>query len=544
MGSFDLPTADLPQYTLQLSDAALGIDEDAHGVEEERTPRPSQCKAVPSISTTFKFTKQLGSGASCRVLEAQHKENGKFYAVKELRKCDASNAQTFVREVDLLKKLHHPNILNYFDCFEDDQCFYIATELCQGGTCLDKIIRMKSFSERKASKYIEVILSAVHYMHSMDIVHCDLKAQNLVFNKPGVDGVLQVIDFGEGQIVSDDETYNHSAGTPHYMPPEITRPRTGAELKKGDLWSIGVICYILVCGRPPFTGATIREILESITAHADQDIYFPPQVKLTDSCRDFISKLLCHDTALRMSASEALQHEWIAGNTASESNLSCHVLSSLKRLRYEKKLHKVLVDAMLSGVDRDRQKALTQGLLTLNRQRSTMDNQAVVNYLLLNSPMIGAANEERTPQRKNVRFKFNEDKMVHLDDEGLGLSPCTEQDVDEVLNNLDFTSMSDDEENFGMQLVSPMMAKLVSSPSFLTSPALTATVSNASYVSTETLEDRDSIPVEHFRDIMERSPKKYDVDGIVEELEVDGVIPLSNIASCNLRMKTICTDED
>ena len=103
------------------------------------------------------------------------------------------------------------------ECKLNAQCLYIATPFCTGGTMLDKIIRMKSFSERKASEYVRIILSAVGYMHDLDIVHRDLKCQNLLFDTEGRKGVLQLIDFGESKHICESSTYRECVGTPHYV---------------------------------------------------------------------------------------------------------------------------------------------------------------------------------------------------------------------------------------------------------------------------------------------------------------------------------------
>merc|ERR1719362_734011 len=126
---------------------------------------------------------------------------------------------------------------------------------------MDKIFKKKSFSEEKAAEYIKSILSAVDYMHSLNIVHCDLKAQNILF----YNDILQIIDLGDSKIVNDKQKYSEFVGTIHYVAPEIIRPRTGEELKKSDLWSVGVIAYLLVCGQLPFTGESQSEILANIT---------------------------------------------------------------------------------------------------------------------------------------------------------------------------------------------------------------------------------------------------------------------------------------
>merc|ERR1711933_116973 len=134
---------------------------------------------------------------SCRVLKARNIENGKIYAIKELDKSYRKNSTLFRKEVEFFKKVQHRNIVRFYDCYIDDKCYYIVTEYCSGGTMFDKVIEMGSFDENEASHYMKIILSAVKYMHSLNIVHRDLKLHNMVFDKNGIDGVLQLIDFGD-----------------------------------------------------------------------------------------------------------------------------------------------------------------------------------------------------------------------------------------------------------------------------------------------------------------------------------------------------------
>merc|ERR1712216_346641 len=129
--------------------------------------------------------------------------------------------------VEFFNEVKHRNIVRFYDCYMDDKCYYIVTEYCSGGTMFDKVIEMGSFDENEASDYIKIILSAVKYMHSLNIVHRDLKLHNMVFDKNGIDGVLQLIDFGDSKIVNEKRKYSKFVGTIHYVPPEIVRPRTG-----------------------------------------------------------------------------------------------------------------------------------------------------------------------------------------------------------------------------------------------------------------------------------------------------------------------------
>merc|ERR1719242_810492 len=154
---------------------------------------------------------------------------------------------------------------------------------------LDKIIQSQSFSESEASRHLGSLLDAISYMHSLDIVHLDLKCQNVMFDVKGPDGVLKIIDFGGSMIVDDDGHYNSESGTIHYIPPEFAmRLRSGKDLKKGDLWSMGVIAYVWICGRPPFNGKDQRAIYKAITAK-NKIIQYPKHcANISNSCKNFL----------------------------------------------------------------------------------------------------------------------------------------------------------------------------------------------------------------------------------------------------------------
>jgi len=264
---------------------------------------------MDDISSIFHRRGVLGSGASCRVLRARHLEMRKDFALKEMSRSEASNLRKFKQEVEVLDLIQHPNIVQLEDCYIDEHSYYVATEYCSGGTLLDKLNRMKSLSEIKAAGYIRTLLEVVEHMHSLNVVHQDLKLKNLVFSKPGLSGILKVIDVGDSIVVNEDTTYYRFAGTRTYMPPEITRPRTGREMKKGDIWTIGIIAYLLVFGRQPFlmSGSNRRskDIMKAIHSKTRSSV-------VSNQCKDFISKCLRIDPEDRESAEELLEHDWIA----------------------------------------------------------------------------------------------------------------------------------------------------------------------------------------------------------------------------------------
>jgi len=252
---------------------------------------------------------------------------------------------------------------------------------------LSKIARMKTFSEKKAAGYTHSILSAVRYIHDLGIVHRDLKCKNIVFSKPGSGGVLKLIDFGESRMVVPLGTYADIVGTCHYLPPEFGRPRSGNELKSGDMWSIGVICFILCCGRPPFSGDTQLQILRRIQSK-NKNISFSNG--LTASCQAFIRGLLCDHIGSRMDAATALGHEWVIGDTASTAPIATDpYLEMLGQYQQnqEGKLYGHMISAIVRNMEPHHKESMHDEIFELNRVTSHFNTQAVADHLILNTPI-------------------------------------------------------------------------------------------------------------------------------------------------------------
>eukprot|EP00485_Elphidium_margaritaceum_P001745 CAMPEP_0202694468 /NCGR_PEP_ID=MMETSP1385-20130828/8324_1 /ASSEMBLY_ACC=CAM_ASM_000861 /TAXON_ID=933848 /ORGANISM="Elphidium margaritaceum" /LENGTH=732 /DNA_ID=CAMNT_0049350321 /DNA_START=25 /DNA_END=2223 /DNA_ORIENTATION=- len=555
---------------------------------------------VENINNIFRYIRQLGAGASCRVLKARHLKNQRLYAVKELNKDWKDNLMCFRKEVEILRKCLHQNILSYSNCYVDNKCLYIATEFCDGGTMLDKVIKMKSFSEQKAAELIRFILSAISYMHELNIVHRDLKAQNMVFDEKGPEGVLKIIDFGDSLCVEEEKTYAEFVGTIHYVPPEIVRPRTGKELKKSDMWSVGVICYLLCCGRPPYSGRTQKQILANIVSK-NKKLCFPEKAKLSVSCKDFISKLLCDDPSIRLSASEAMEHEWISGG-ASVHDLSSEVMESLRGYNYNNKLQGILVNAVLTEMETEEQEILNEGLMNLNRQTSLMDTDAVVDYLLLHSsidelphhnkqwqadrvaeikyhalgvPIMKGAHEDFNEQEiddvldemdklyddqtfmpmqcaiDNVMIKSPPSKVQTGSPAHTALVPLDLDDDDEAINldDMDFLDLDlgidddeDDEDEKEMNQEAHSRSGTGSMrPSFrkIASADLPSLSPNLSATKSVDFAKR-RISIGRFRAIMGKADKNYDVETLVDELnDGTGHITLTDIASYSKRVETL-----
>ena len=236
------------------------------------------------------------------------------------------------REVNLLREVKHPNIIELKDIHEDEKFLHLITELCTGGELFDRIIAKTQqdhhngescFSEQDAASLIRCILDAISYCHNVKgIVHRDLKPENFLFKDSSDDAEIKIIDFGLSR--HDDENFGvmkTKVGTPYYVAPEVLERRY---TKACDMWSIGVITYILLCGYPPFYGDSDSEIFRSVR-NAIYDYPSPEWDTISSSARNFIDGLLCKDPGQRMSAREALQHSWISRRQDMKKNRVSHI---------------------------------------------------------------------------------------------------------------------------------------------------------------------------------------------------------------------------
>lgn len=268
-----------------------------------------------NVSTKYVVeTKVLGEGHYGTVRRCQDKETGVWYALKTIKKAKVKRADFLRREIDLLLTVNHPNIINVVDVFEDKFNLQIVTELCTGGELFDAIIaKSKSeaghYSEHDASTLVLKILDAIQHCHDEhDIVHRDLKPENFLFKGPGPgEGEPVIIDFGLSKMTNlPDDHMATRVGTPYYIAPEVLNRNY---TKACDLWSIGVITYILLCGYPPFYGENDTAIFKQIMiGHFD----FPANEwgSISREAKDFIKSLLNLDQHARPTAAEAKTHPW------------------------------------------------------------------------------------------------------------------------------------------------------------------------------------------------------------------------------------------
>jgi len=263
------------------------------------------------IDKMYEFKTELGRGAFSIVYMAAQRASGQQFAVKVINKKDLGKdyEKNLKMEVDILKKVNHPNIIALKELFDTPDKLYLVMELVTGGELFDKIVEKGSYTESEASQLVRKIVSAVDYLHNLGIVHRDLKPENLLLKRADNDLEIAIADFGLSKIVGQQMMMQTACGTPSYVAPEVLN--ASGYGKEVDMWSIGVITYILLCGFPPFYGDTVPEIFEQIM---EANFDYPEEYwgNVSKEAKDFINRLLVVDSDKRLTAGDALRHPWLA----------------------------------------------------------------------------------------------------------------------------------------------------------------------------------------------------------------------------------------
>ena len=213
----------------------------------------------------------MGKGQTGEVRKCKNKKTNIVRAVKILRKdkLDQKEIDSFTYEIQVLKKLDHPNILKVYEFYEDEKRYYLVSELCTGGELFDEITQKKFFTENDAAQIFKQVLGAIAYCHRMNVVHRDLKPENILLDSKK-NNDIKIFDFGNSEELVPGDKIMNTYGTAYYIAPEVLLSEYD---EKCDLWSLGVILYILLSGQPPFDGKNDREIIKKVrTGYYSLDI--------------------------------------------------------------------------------------------------------------------------------------------------------------------------------------------------------------------------------------------------------------------------------
>mmetsp|Transcript_12274 Transcript_12274/g.21903 ORF Transcript_12274/g.21903 Transcript_12274/m.21903 type:complete len:343 (+) Transcript_12274:391-1419(+) len=274
-------------------------------------PGKEQAK-LEEFEARFKFGKVLGRGNFSIVRQAEDVVTGQEVAVKCMSKraLEDEDKEAIKREVEILQGLEHPNIIKLYGMYEDKDTFYVVTELLQGGELFDRIVDKEFYSEQMAAKVVKTIAQALQFCNEVGVVHRDLKPENVLLVNKDDDTSLKLADFGFAKEVNPegDAELKTTCGTPGYVAPEIiSGKRYGKEV---DMWSLGVILYILLCGYPPFYDDNQAQLFKKIKKGSytfDQDFWG----EVSDSAKDLVQSLLVVDPKSRFTVEEVLNHPWV-----------------------------------------------------------------------------------------------------------------------------------------------------------------------------------------------------------------------------------------
>ncbi|KAK1741100.1 serine/threonine-protein kinase [Skeletonema marinoi] len=320
---YAVPTA-TPVSPMMLSPASAELIDAVDAMSTTSSTPPSP----PPVCVTGKFSniehkyhidpKVLGTGHHGSVRRCIDRTTRQRYAVKSIRKSDpAVKIGGLHREIMLLDQMKHASIIQLRDVFEDEEYLHLVTELCEGGELFDKILDRASRSKmaEEAARVLHEILMAVKYMHQHGIVHRDLKPENILFTSKEEGSPVKIIDFGLARHFNkkQDVSMRTVVGTPYYIDPNVLKKDYDDSC---DLWSVGIIAYILLCGYPPFNGSDNAAVYASVRRGTYS---FPSSdwKHVSVEGRDFIRRLLQVNVSKRMTIDQALRHPWMARHTAS-----------------------------------------------------------------------------------------------------------------------------------------------------------------------------------------------------------------------------------
>ena len=297
---------------------------------------------------------KIGKGGIAKVYEVKNKKTKDIRACKLLSKSDIkeSDLEKFRREIKILIKADHPNIIKLYEVYETKRSLYLIMEKCDGGELFDKIINNiqsgKMYSEKIVANLIQQIMSAIDYCHKNGICHRDLKPENILFLNKGneLNNPIKIIDFGLSQIIGD-KKLNSKVGTSYYVPPEVLM---GEYSQKCDIWSVGIILCILLTGEPPFNGPNNAVIYSKILKF---EYCFSEKWKyISLEAKDLISHMLVPEN-LRYNASEVLAHPWFKMmEEGNKNNINLNFdISFLKSYQKTKTFKKIILTFIASRLN-------------------------------------------------------------------------------------------------------------------------------------------------------------------------------------------------
>ncbi|KAG6399368.1 hypothetical protein SASPL_140847 [Salvia splendens] len=333
-------------------------------------------RPMADVHSVYAFGRELGRGQFGVTHLVTHRATREAFACKSIatRKLATPDDVADVRrEVQIMHHLTgHRNIVELKECFEDRHNVHLVMELCAGGELFDRIIAKGHYSERAAAGLCRQIVTVVHACHSMGVMHRDLKPENFLLLSKDEDSPLKATDFGLSAFFKPGDSFKDLVGSAYYVAPEVLRRNYGAE---ADIWSAGVILYILLSGVPPFWGENEQGIFDSIL-RGHLDFVSDPWPSISSSAKDLVKKMLMADPKARLTAIEVLNHPWMREDgDAPDKPLDIAVLTRMKQFRAMNKLKKLALKVIAENLSEEE----IMGLKEMFKSMDT-DNSGTITY--------------------------------------------------------------------------------------------------------------------------------------------------------------------
>ncbi|WCJ28569.1 Calcium-dependent protein kinase family protein [Euphorbia peplus] len=337
----------LPVNNLNKKDSIMrrGVDNQAYYVLGHKTA---------NIRDLYTLGRKLGQGQFGTTYLCVENSTNIEYACKSISKrklISKEDVEDVRREIQIMHHLAgHKNIVTIKGAYEDPLYVHIVMELCSGGELFDRIIQRGHYSERKAAELTKIIVGVVEACHSLGVMHRDLKPENFLLVNKDDDFSLKAIDFGLSVFFKPDQVFTDVVGSPYYVAPEVLLKHYGPE---ADVWTAGVILYILLSGVPPFWAETQQGIFDAVLK-GYIDFESEPWPVISDSAKDLIRQMLCSKPAERLTAHQVLCHPWICENgVAPDRALDTAVLSRLKQFSAMNKLKKMALRVIAESLSEE-----------------------------------------------------------------------------------------------------------------------------------------------------------------------------------------------
>ncbi|XP_072585843.1 serine/threonine-protein kinase SIK3 isoform X7 [Vulpes vulpes] len=314
-----------------------------------RPPAPASRGPVPARIGYYEIDRTIGKGNFAVVKRATHLVTKAKVAIKIIDKTqlDEENLKKIFREVQIMKMLCHPHIIRLYQVMETERMIYLVTEYASGGEIFDHLVAHGRMAEKEARRKFKQIVAAVYFCHCRNIVHRDLKAENLLLD---ANLNIKIADFGFSNLFTPGQPLKTWCGSPPYAAPELFEGKE-YDGPKVDIWSLGVVLYVLVCGALPFDGSTLQNLRARVLSGKFRIPFF-----MSTECEHLIRHMLVLDPNKRLSMEQICKHKWMKlGDT--DPNFD-RLITECQQLKEERQIDPLNEDVLLAmedmGLDRER----------------------------------------------------------------------------------------------------------------------------------------------------------------------------------------------